>query len=42
MIKLDKIAYYKAQELFWKDKINNELSRIEKEQRDEKSDKNEE
>ena len=42
MIQLDKLAYYKAQKLFWEEKINDELSKIEQEKIDEDSDEYEE
>jgi len=42
MIKLDKLAYYKAQKLLWEEKINDELSRREQEQIDKESDESEE
>ena len=35
MVELDKLAYYKAQKLFWEEKINDELSKIDEEDSDE-------
>jgi len=42
MSQLDKLAYCKAQKLFWEDKINDEISKREQEQIDEESDEYEE
>jgi len=42
MIELDKLAYYKAQKLFWEEKINNELSKQEQEEIDNESNDHEE
>lgn len=42
MMKLDKLAYFKAQKLLWEKKINDELSRIEEEQIDKESNESEE
>jgi len=42
MMELDKLAYFKAQKLFWEEKINDELSKREQEQIDEESKEGEE
>jgi len=42
MYKLDKLAYFKAQKLFWEEKINDELSKREEEELEKESNEKEE
>jgi len=41
MSKLDTLAYFKAQKLYWEDKINDELSKLDKDEMDKESNEKE-